>query len=174
MPVKAGQVSWRNTRVVKRLNEKPACHRREHSTVAPSPVRDPDRFLQVGQLPGSPQPACKFVVFKDRPAYEPPERFKDGTAAKNPGIAVENPAPPPPAVDASERCRRPILSLIPDIEVAADDLWISHDLADHAQRRRTDVGIGMKKQQNVARRTLSSGIHLHRSSRSDVDNSSMA
>ena len=59
-------------------------------------------------------------------------------------------------------------------EIAAGELCISHDLADHAQGRGAEACVRVEKQQNVTRRGLGGGIHLNRSSGFGMDDSSMA
>lgn len=162
VPIKAGQVSWRHPRKIEGLNEKPACHCPQQAIVPPSPVGDPYRLFQVGQLPGPPQPSCEFVVFEDRQTSESPKGMENRSAAKDPRVTVENPKLPPQPVDQSECCRRQILSVIPNIEVAAHYMWIGHTVSEHAQSTVTNPGISVEKQQNFARCTLGGGVHLTR------------
>ncbi len=77
--------------------------------------------------------------------HEPAERLEDGPATEDAGIAVENPAAPPPAVNPGERCRRPAVTLVSYIEISADDRWISHRRADPAHGRTVKTGIGVEK-----------------------------
>src|SRR5215472_5556497 len=99
MAIQANQLFWRHTGIIEGLNEKPACHRSAQAIVPPSPVRNPDRLFQICQFSGSSQPACEFVILQNRPTNESTKGLKDGTAAEDPRIAVENTEPPPTSVD---------------------------------------------------------------------------
>src|SRR5689334_15663153 len=121
MPVQTCQLSRRHTSAIERLDEEPTRHGSQQPVVSPAPVRNPYWLVEVGQLTGSAQASREFVVLQNRPGQKPAKGVEGRSTAEDPGIAIEDPEPPSPPVDGRKHPCRPILAVVANIEIAADD-----------------------------------------------------